>query len=140
MPMRSASGGRRNNAEIAFYDKALKALEKVPQKDLNVYFDYRLYAPDTPGWVLETSYDLLSYNYIQEHAYDVLLLQQQRIADYLDPSAAGIDAQQFANSQAFYADAQRGELQSYRLLYRDQNRAGVYPGRHQQRYSSVANL
>jgi hypothetical protein len=109
-----------NNAEIAFYDKALKALEKVPQKDLNVYFDYRLYAPDTPGWVLETSYDLLSYNYIQEHAYDVLLLQQQRIADYLDPSAAGIDAQQFANSQAFYADAQRGKLQSYQLLYRDQ--------------------
>jgi hypothetical protein len=68
-----------------------------------VYFDYRLYAPDTPGWTMETSYDLLSYNYVQERDYDVLLLQQQRIADYLNPSTAGIDTQQFANSQAFYA-------------------------------------
>jgi len=109
-----------NNAEIAFYDDARKALAGLPEAPMKVYFDYRLYAPDTPGWTLETSYDLLSYNYVQERDYDVLLLQQQRIADYLDPSAAGIDTQQFANSQAFYADAQRGELQGFRLLYRDQ--------------------
>ena len=108
-----------NNPEIAFYDDAREALAVLPEVPMKVYFDYRLYAPDTPSWTLETSYDLLSYNYVQEHGYDVLLLQQQRIADYLDPSAAGIDAQQFANSQTFYADAQRGELQGYRLLYRD---------------------
>jgi hypothetical protein len=108
-----------NNAEIAFYDDAREVLAGLQEASIKVYFDYRLYAPDTPGWTLETSYDLLSYNYVQEQGYDVLLLQQQRIADYLDPSAAGIDAQQFANSQAFYADAQRGELQGYRLVYRD---------------------
>ncbi len=109
-----------NNPAIAFYDEARKALADLPDAPRKVYFDYRLYVPETEGWTLETSYDLLSYNYVQEQSYDVLLLLQQRIADYLDPSAAGIDAQQFANSQAFYADAQRGELQGYQLVFRNE--------------------
>ncbi len=108
-----------SNSEIAFYDEAVNALADLPGTPMKVYFDYRLYVPETQQWQLETSYDLLSYNYVQEHAYDVLLLQQQRIADYLDPSASGIDPQQFANNQAFYADAQRGELRGYRLVFRN---------------------
>ncbi len=110
----------KDNAEIAFYDQALAALAELPEQPLKVYYDYRLYMPEREQWTLETSYDLLSYNYVQQHDYDVLLLWQQRIADYLDPSAAGIDAQQFVNSQVFYMDADQGELQGYQLLYRDE--------------------
>jgi hypothetical protein len=108
------------NPEIAFYDQALTALDDLPDEPLNVYFDYRLYVPDTRQWQLETSYDLLSYDYVQEHNYDVLFLLQQRISDYLDPSASGIDPQQFANSQAFYTDANKGALQGYSLVFRNE--------------------
>jgi hypothetical protein len=109
-----------DNPEIAFYNQAVNALGDLAEEPLKVYFDYRIYVPEKEGWILETSYDLLSYNYMQENDYDVLFLLQQRIADYLDPSASGIDTQQFANSQAFYADADTGRLQGYRLVFRNE--------------------
>ena len=108
-----------DNPEIAFYDQALDSLADLANAPLKVYFDYRLYVPERENWTLETSYDLLSYNYIQENNYDVLFLLQQRIADYLNPSASGIDAQQFANSQVFYTDANAGTLQGYTLVFRN---------------------
>jgi len=109
-----------DNAVIAFYDQALVALEELPDQPLKVYFDYRLYVPETRQWTLETNYDLLSYNFVQEQDYDVLLLLQQRIADYINPQISGINSQQFANSQAFYADANRGDLHGYILAFRNE--------------------
>jgi hypothetical protein len=84
-----------------------------------VYYDYRLYAPDTPGWKTETYYELLDYGYINQRRFDVLLLLQQRIYDYLNPAVTGIDAQQFNLNQAFYRDADRGTIAGYTLVYRN---------------------
>jgi hypothetical protein len=61
---------------------------------------------------------LLSYAYIQEHDFDVLLLLQQRIWDYTKPNAVGIDPQAFALSQQFYRDADAGDIAGYDLVYR----------------------
>jgi hypothetical protein len=108
-----------NNPEIAFNDESMTALVDLADTPLKVYFDYRLYVPEREPWTLETSYDLLSYNYVQENNYDALLLLQQRISDYLDPEVSGINPQQFANSQVFYADANQGSLQGYHLVFRN---------------------
>jgi hypothetical protein len=78
-----------------------------------------MYLPDTPGWTAETNYDLLEYGYIQQGHFDVLLLLEQRIRDYLHPDAKGIDAELFARNQAFYRDADHGTIQGYHLIYRD---------------------
>jgi hypothetical protein len=109
-----------NNDRIQFYDKVLDALNPLPAGSYFVYYDYRLYVPDTTGWTIETTYDLLEYNYIQEKNFDVLILLEQRIRDYLNPEATGVDPDTFALNQQFYQDAEDGTINGYHLVYRDE--------------------
>jgi hypothetical protein len=108
-----------NNTSIQFYDKVLAALKPLPEGKLRVYYDYRMYVPGKPGWVKDTNFDLLEYDYIQKNHFDVLLLIQQRIRDYLNPNATGIEPALFARNQQFYRDADKGSLTGYHLVYRD---------------------
>ena len=108
-----------NNEIIQFYNQAVTALQPLPDASLHVYYDYRLYVPGKPGWSTETSYDLLEYGYIQQHNFDVLILLQQRIYDYLNPNAKGVDPQLFKRNQQFYGDANQGAINGYHLVHRD---------------------
>jgi hypothetical protein len=108
-----------NNTSIKFYDQVLAALKPLPNSKLHVYYDYRMYVPGKAAWVTETNFDLLEYNYIQKKNFDVLLLQQQRIRDYLNPNAVGIDPALFARNQQFYRDADNARITGYHLVYRD---------------------
>ncbi len=108
-----------HDERMGFYEDTLDMLEPLAGQKLKVYYDYRLYVPaETPNWQIETSFDLLSYAYIQEHNFDVLLLLQQRIWDYTKPTAVGTDPEAFALSQQFYRDADAGEIAGYDLVYR----------------------
>jgi len=108
-----------NNARIQFYDQTVKALEPLPAGPLHVYYDYRLYVPETSGWGAETNYDLLEYGYIQQGNFDVLLLLEQRLRDYLAPDATGIDPALFARNQQFYRDANNEAIKGYHLVLRN---------------------
>jgi hypothetical protein len=108
-----------NNPRIQFYDEAIKALAPLPAGPLHVYYDYRLYVPETPGWRSETNYDLLEYGYIRDGNFDVLLLLEQRIRDYLNPDVTGIDPALFALNQQFYRDAENETITGYHLVYRN---------------------
>ena len=109
-----------NNASILFYERVKVILGEKTQESLHVYFDYRLYVPDDNAWIKETSYDLLTYFFVQEKEFDVLLLQKQRIMDYLQEGIEGIDPKEFELSQQFYRDANEGNLKGYELIYRDE--------------------
>jgi hypothetical protein len=108
-----------NNPRIQFYDQVLNALSPLPTGSFNVYYDYRFYVPETTGWTIQTSYDLLGYSYIQENNFDILLLLEQRIHDYLNPNVTGIDHDVFARNQQFYRDAENGTISGYQLVYRN---------------------
>jgi hypothetical protein len=108
-----------NSASIKFYDQVLAALKPLPNAKLHVYYDYRMYVPGKSGWVTETNFDLLEYGYIQKNQFDVLLLQEQRIRDYLNPEAVGIDPALFARNQQFYRDAADATIKGYHLVYQD---------------------
>jgi hypothetical protein len=108
-----------NNVRIQFYHQTVQTLQPLAGQNLFVYYDYRLYAPPTPGWTVETTTDLLEYGYIQQKNFDVLLLLEQRIRDYLLPGVQGIDPATFARNQQFYRDADTGQVTGYHLLYRD---------------------
>ncbi len=108
-----------NNPRIQFYTRVVSALEPLPAGPRHVYYDYRMYVPETPGWKTETNYDLLEYDYIQLGKFDVLLLLEQRILDYLNPNATGIDPALFARNQQFYRDAENGTISGFHLVYRD---------------------
>jgi hypothetical protein len=108
-----------DNSRIQFYDLVLNALTPLPLGPLHVYYDYRLYVPDTTGWTIETTYELLEYGYIQEKNFDILLLLEQRIRDYLNPKVTGIDQEVFFRNQQFYRDADNGTISSYHLVFRN---------------------
>ncbi|MCJ7584509.1 MAG: glycosyltransferase 87 family protein [Anaerolineales bacterium] len=108
-----------NNPRIQFYDQSLNALSPIPAGPLYVYYDYRLYVPETTGWTIQTTYDLLEYSYIQENNFDILLLLEQRIRDYLNPDVTGIDPDVFFRNQQFYHDADNETISGYHLVYRN---------------------
>jgi 4-amino-4-deoxy-L-arabinose transferase-like glycosyltransferase len=109
-----------SNQEIAFYALAMEKLEPLGQDPVSAYYDYRLYLPEKENWSAETSYELLSYAFLDSRQYDLLFLYNQRIRDYLDPSAEGIDPQAFEQSQAFYRDAEAGTIEKYYLLFKNE--------------------
>jgi hypothetical protein len=111
---------KENSAEVIFYDLAMSQLEPIGDKPVYAYYDYRLYMPPKENWVFETSFELLDYDFITSRNYDVLLLLQQRIRDYLHPNAVGVDPESFARAQAFYQDADDGNLDGYFLLFRNE--------------------
>lgn len=106
--------------EIAFAKKIEENLAPLDGVAASVYFDYRLYLPENENWQVHTSFDLLNYDYINDNRFDVLLLLRQRINDYLNPDAVGIDPQQFQLSQSFYTDAENGTISGYKLIYQDE--------------------
>ena len=110
---------QQNSTSIQWYPNALATLKPLPDKKLHVYYDYRMYVPGNPGWVKDTNFDLLEYGYIQQNHFDVLLLLEQRIRDYLNPNVTGIDPALFARNQQFYRDADNQTITGYHLVYRD---------------------
>lgn len=108
-----------NNPRIAFYSQVVDSLKPLSQQSLQVYYDYRLYVPETPGWTTTTTYDLLDYSFIQAGKFSVLLLLEQRIRDYLNPNVTGINPEEFARNQQFYKDAENGTIQGYELVFRN---------------------
>jgi hypothetical protein len=108
-----------NNQRIQFYQQSVKTLAPLALPSVRLYFDYRMYMPDTQNWSTETNYELLEYDYIQRSNFDVLLLLEQRIRDYLNPEVEGVDPKTFARNQKFYRDADNAAIQGYHLIYRD---------------------
>lgn len=108
-----------NNQSIGFYEKVVQVMGPAVDQPLNVYFDYRLYLPDENNWQKHTSFELMTYDFVRDGNFDILLLQQQRINDYLQEGLTGIDAEEFALSQIFYRDADAGSIEGYKLVYRD---------------------
>jgi hypothetical protein len=110
---------QQNSTSIQWYDNVLVELKPLPDASLHVYYDYRLYVPGNLGWATDTNFDLLEYGYIQQNHFDVLLLLEQRIRDYLNPEVTGIDPALFARNQQFYRDANNQTITGYHLVYRD---------------------
>jgi hypothetical protein len=111
---------KENSAEVAFHDLAIGYLDPIGDHPVYAYYDYRLYMPPKENWVIETRFEVLDYDFIQSRNYDVLFILQQRIRDYLHPDAVGVDPESFARAQAFYRDADDGELAGYILLFRNE--------------------
>ena len=108
------------NPAIQFYDLATKALDPIGSRDVKVYHDVQMYVPVTLHWETESTLKLLNYDYVQSNNFDVVLLMQQRIYDYLNPEAQGIDPGEFARSQIFYRDANEEALHGYHLAFRNE--------------------
>lgn len=104
---------------LQFYDLAIDALKPLSNDKVFVYYDVRMYFPPPNDWKAEAVFKPLDYEYILSRNFDVILLMQQRIYDYTNPSVEGIDPEKFALSQAFYRDANAGTIKDYHLVFRN---------------------
>lgn len=104
---------------LQFNGLARSALAPLPEGRFFVYHDVRMYFPPPRDWKAEAAFQPLDYDYIRSRNFDVLLIMQQRINDYLNPSVQGINPEKFAQSQAFYRDANIGMLEGYQLIFRN---------------------
>ncbi|NLB49139.1 MAG: hypothetical protein GX813_04825, partial [Erysipelotrichia bacterium] len=109
-----------NSPELAFYNQAKETLALIAEQNLTIYFDYRLYLPKRETWQIHTNFEMLTLDYIRQNEFDVLLLLRQRINDYLNPNAVGINPAKFLESQAFYQAARDGKIEGYQLIYKDE--------------------
>ncbi len=109
-----------HDPRILFYEKAMQTLTPLKDEASHVYYDYRLYMPETSGWGQETSFEMLDYGYINNGNFDALFLLKQRILDYTNPNAVPIDPDRLATARIFYNDALSGTIRNYVQLYEDE--------------------
>ncbi len=108
-----------NNASIAFATDAARALAPLDGRDIHIYRETNMYLPARANWSTEGIFEMLDYSYITERNFDVAMVMQQRIGDYLNPNAKAIDADALTRSRLFYHDADQGALQGYTLVFRN---------------------
>jgi hypothetical protein len=108
-----------NNPSLQFYDVALDALKPLPDDGIFVYHDVRMYFPRTKQWASAAVFKPLDYEYIQKQDFEVVLIMQQRIKDYLNEGVQGVDPVEFAKSQEFYRDARTGTVKGYHLIFQN---------------------
>ena len=131
----------KNASAIRFHERVMQVLSPLPQVKggYHLYHDVRMYMPECLEWYCEASFEMLDYEYMQSKRFDIILLSQQRIYDYLDPDTIALDAGQLTSSQAFYRDAQRGNIKGYYLIYRDKYGLVFIRSRLYQYYFQAAN-
>ncbi len=112
-----------NNPRIEFYNNAAAYLEPLKTNEMRVYYDHRLYVPQSSGWMYNTSYGILNYEYIENQDFDILFLLESRMRDYLNPNAEGVDPAELEEGRQFYQDAMDGKLAGYHQLFRDETAA-----------------
>ncbi len=109
---------KERNDKFVFYELAMEELEPIGRDRVYAYYDYRLYMPEKDNWQTETAFKMLDYDHITSKNFDVLFLLEQRMRDYTNPNAVGIDSESFAQAKIFYQDALDGDIEGYCLLLR----------------------
>lgn len=105
---------------IQFYHKAVEALQPMIPYNPNVYYDYRIYLPfGQPFNHIYTAFEMLDYDYIEEHKFNILLLINQRVDDYLNPRAEGVNPDKLEVARIFYKDVRNKEIKGYTFLFED---------------------
>lgn len=117
---------------IQFYENVYPYFEPYLDERFHIYHDVRMYFPESDHWYASSAFEMLNYAYITSEKFDALFLMQQRFDDYLNPNVVAIDEGKLEEARVFYRDADRGAIEGYDLVYRDQYglfyiRTGIQP-------------
>ncbi len=108
-----------NNPSIAFYGEASGALSALPKNAYRVYHDVRMYVPQSSGWITDSSFEVLTYRYIEKGKFDILLIMQSRVSDYLNEDAQAVDEEKMQKAREFYKDVRAGTVEGYQQIYKN---------------------
>jgi hypothetical protein len=108
-----------DSAAIRFSREVENALAPLPaDRNVHILSDVRIYLPPHEQWYSEATFELPDYNFITQKDFDVLLIMQQRVYDYLNENITGLDQAEFSKNQAFYQDARAGTIKGYHLIHK----------------------
>lgn len=114
---------RFNQAEeypaIHFYEHIQNSLSQKKDQVLTIYADPHIYIPAQEDRVIETSYEMLNFDYIEQGNFDAVILMEQSLRDYLNDNSAAINSEKYGRAQLFYRSASQGNLPGYELVFRD---------------------
>ncbi len=110
-----------NSAAMQFSHEVENILAPLPaERTVHILSDVRIYLPPREQWYSEAGFELPDYDFITQNNFDVLLIMQQRVYDYLNENISGLDQAEFAKNQTFYKDARAGNVKGYHLVYKDE--------------------
>jgi hypothetical protein len=109
----------KTSASINFYnalDDKLKT--SLPGQKLVVYRDWHMYFPEREGKDVEIDWTLPNYAYIKDLNPDLMLLEEDNIKVYSQPSAISqaVNPEDMKQTYAFYLDASKKQIAGYHLL------------------------
>lgn len=117
--LKESSQRTQDNPVLNSYYAMEKVLAPLGDQHFRMYHDYRLYVPEGKRRHLETSFEMLHQSFIDAGNYDLMYFSRQRIQDYVNPEAEGINPEQLATSRVFYNKLLTNTLPGYKLAYED---------------------
>ena len=109
----------KTSPSINFYnalDVQLKT--SLPGQKLVVYRDWHMYFPEREGKDVEIDWTLPNYAYFKVLNPDLMLLEEDNIKAYSQPSAISqaVNPEDMKQTYAFYLDASKKQIAGYQLL------------------------
>ncbi len=108
---------------IAFYKDVQQLLveQNINEQQLKIYRDPTAYVPPEPNYEILMKWKLASYDYINQHQPDLLLLEMAYILEFIKPDAVenAVDPGDMLAWQQFYGDAYKNQLNGYSIFYQN---------------------
>jgi len=109
---------------IAFYQEVenLLADHDLQGEQLKIYRDPTAYVPPKPNYEILMKWKLASYDYLNQHQPDLLLLEMAYILEFTKPDAVenAVDPGDMLAWQHFYGDASREKLPGYSIFFQNE--------------------
>lgn len=121
---RATLNREKTSASLRFYNGFHQdVLTKLPGDiPLKIYHDWKAYLPSgQPHWQIFYTFDLASYEYIDQIKPDVILLEWDNMSFFSRPEilANPVNADKATRRMLFYTDGSKGTLDGYSLVYQD---------------------
>ena len=108
---------------IAFYRdvEELLVAQGMAEQELKIYRDPTAYVPPKPNFDVLMKWKLASYDYINQHQPDILLLEMDYVLEFIKPGAVenAVDPGDMLAWQQFYGDAYENQLEGYSIFYQN---------------------
>ncbi|MBC8507540.1 MAG: hypothetical protein H8D34_21955 [Chloroflexi bacterium] len=109
---------------IAFYHDIEQLLveQNIDKQPLKIYRDPTAYVPPKPNYDILMKWKLASYDYVNQHQPDLLLLEMAYVIEFIKPDVveSAVDPGDMLAWQQFYGDAYQNQLDGYSIFYQNE--------------------
>ena len=119
-----------NNPRVSFYKQTQAILNPFDLKNTNIFYDYRLYVPSTPGWSMSTNHGIVTYDVVNPGNLIFCFYWKAACGITLKPARKGLILTELSKGKIFYQDAMLGKIIRVHPALFQRNRPTVRFGIH----------